>query len=75
MKRKVYIVENADMLRIADAETHRAICTMPRDEIRLARFIARCVNWFGFGLRRYDRNDWIWDNGKTQAARRHASMR
>lgn len=45
-------------IQIAD-EVGRIVCTLPRDELRLANFIVRIVNLFGFGVRRYDRNDWL----------------
>lgn len=59
MRRKFRVVKDnrMDAVRIADA-SGRIVCTLPHDEKRLARFIVRCVNWIGFGLRTYDKHDW-----------------
>lgn len=45
-------------IRLADT-SGRIVCTLPREEARLARFIVRCVKLFGFGLRPYNRSDWL----------------
>ena len=60
MKRRLRIAGNGpdDWIRIADAGG-KIVCTLPHTEQRLARFIVRCVNWLGFGLRPYDREDWL----------------
>lgn len=47
-----------DWIRIAD-KNGKIVCTLPRTEKRLALFVVRAVNLFGFGLRPYDRNDWL----------------
>lgn len=67
MRRKLHVAGKGpdDWIRIADA-SGRIVCTLPRAEQRLARFIVRCANWFGFGLRPYDKHDWWMErNAKT----------
>jgi len=59
MKRPLHVAEhnhNSD-IRIADA-TGKIVCTLPRDERRLSRFIVRFASVFGFWLRSYNRDDW-----------------
>lgn len=59
MRRKLHITGRGrdDWIRVADANG-KVVCTLPRTEERLARFIVRAVNLFGFGLRAYDKHDW-----------------
>lgn len=62
MRRKLHIVETWSRteapIRIAD-ETGKVVCTLPWDELRMAKFICASVNTMGFGLRPYDRDDWL----------------
>lgn len=63
MRRKLHIIETASRadapIRIAD-ESGKTVCTLPWDEMRMAKFIVASVNTMGFGLRPYDREDWLW---------------
>jgi len=59
MKRPLRIAShhrNNDIL-VADA-AGKIVCTLPRDEQRLARFIVRFANVFSPWLRSYSRDDW-----------------
>ena len=60
MKRKLHVAGKGpdDWIRIADA-SGKIVCALPRTEQRLARFIVWAVNLLGFGLRPYDREDWL----------------
>lgn len=60
MKRRLHIAGQGrdDWIRIAD-DKGKVVCSLPRTEERLSRFIVRTVNLFGFGLRPYDRQDWL----------------
>lgn len=68
MKRKLHIAGKGPDggIRIAGADG-KIVCTLPRTEERLARFIVRCVNLFGFGLRPYDRSDWLAERNTWRA--------
>jgi hypothetical protein len=65
MKRKLYVAKAAepDRIVICESNGNKIVCTLPHDEQRLARFIVRCVNLFGFGLRPYDKTDWWMERG------------
>lgn len=70
MRRKFHFAGKGrdDQIRIADA-SGRIVCLLPRDERRLAQFIVRFTNMFGFGLKTYDSNDWWMERNP---ARKHA---
>lgn len=71
MRRKFHIGGNnyPNAIQIADEQGH-VVCTLPWQEERLARFIVASLNVFGFNIKQYNREDWLWgrNNVKDKAA-------
>ena len=60
MKRKFHVAESSrDSSILVVDDQNNIVCTMPWQERRLAKFIAASANVFGFGIKRYSREDWV----------------
>lgn len=66
MRRKFHISDDTyPGIKIAD-ETGAVVCTLPWQELRLAKFIVASLNVFGFNIKRYDREDWLWGRNNVK---------